>query len=101
MHHDLPHRGVGTAAAVHGDGGNDQFFVRGQGIGQVKIMQIYNRWGEIVFEQANFPSNSAQHGWNGRYMGRMPQEGVYVYQLQVYCGNGKVMHFRGNVAVIQ
>ena len=85
----------------NGDGRNDEFFVRGQGIGQVKIMQIYNRWGEIVFEQTNFPSNSALHGWNGRYNGRMPQEGVYVYQLQVYCGNGQVMHFRGNVALIQ
>lgn len=85
----------------NGDGRNDQFFVRGQGIGQIKIMQIYNRWGEIVFEQTNVPSNSAPHGWNGRYKGRVPQEGVYVYQLQVYCGNGQVMHFRGNVALIQ
>ena len=85
----------------NGDGRNDQFYIRGQGIGQVKMMQIYNRWGEIVFEQTNFPANSAMHGWNGTFKGRLPQEGVYVYQLQLYCGNGQVMHFSGNVALIQ
>jgi gliding motility-associated-like protein len=85
----------------NGDGSNDVFYVRGKGLDRVKSLRIYNRWGQIVFEQQNFPVNNPQYGWNGTYKGNKPVPDVYVYQVEVFCDNSQIIHFEGNVALIQ
>ena len=82
------------------DGSNDVFYPRGKGIDRVQVLRIFNRWGEVVFEKTNFPVNDAGYGWNGSYKGKDPQPGVYVYQVEVYCTNGDLIKFAGNVALI-
>ncbi len=83
------------------DGRNDQFYPRGTGIGTVKVLRIFNRWGEVVFERNNFSANQATAGWDGMYKGKRADEGVYVYQLEVYCQNGDLIRLDGNVALIK
>jgi gliding motility-associated-like protein len=39
--------------------------------------QVYNRWGEIIFE-----SNNHEIGWDGTYHGMLVQEGVYTWQIE-------------------
>ena len=85
----------------NGDGVNDVFYVRGQGLDRVKSLRIFNRWGEVVFEKRDFDVNNAQHGWDGKFKGNKPKPDVYVYQAEVYCANGSLMNFPGNVALIQ
>ncbi len=85
----------------NGDGVNDIFYVRGQGIDRVKSLRIFNRWGEVVFEQRDFPVNNPQNGWNGRYKGNKVSPDVYIYQVEVFCSNGEPIQFAGNVALIQ
>ncbi|MCZ2460255.1 MAG: PKD domain-containing protein [Chitinophagales bacterium] len=84
----------------NGDGKNDIFFPRGKGIDRVKSLRVFNRWGEMVFEQNNFPINDDIYGWNGTYKGQKVQAGVYVYQVEVFCDNGEVIKLNGNVALI-
>lgn len=85
----------------NGDGSNDVLMVRGRGLERVKLLRIFNRWGQVVFEQANFPVNNLAYGWNGKFEGKPALPDVYVYQLEVYCENGEVLRFDGNVALIQ
>lgn len=92
---------VPNTFSPNGDGNNDVFYVRGKGLDRVKNLRIYNRWGEIVFEQQNFPVNDPMYGWNGTYKGSKPVPGVYVYQVEVFCDNSQIIHFEGNVALIQ
>jgi gliding motility-associated-like protein len=40
-------------------------------------MQLYNRWGQLIFESEN--PNS---GWNGTYQNQKTPEGVYVYRIK-------------------
>jgi gliding motility-associated-like protein len=82
------------------DGSNDIFYPRGKGIDRIQVLRIFNRWGEVVFEKSNFPVNDASYGWDGRYKGKDPQPGVYIYQVEVYCTNGDLIKFTGNVALI-
>ncbi|OQY96085.1 MAG: hypothetical protein B6D37_02965 [Sphingobacteriales bacterium UTBCD1] len=84
----------------NGDGSNDVFYPRGKGLDRVKSLRIFDRWGEIVFEQNNFPVNDAMYGWDGTYKGKKAQPGVYVYQVEVYCDNGEIIKLNGNVALI-
>lgn len=84
----------------NGDGSNDIFYPRGQGLFRIKTLRILNRWGEVVFERREFPANDPAMGWDGTFKGRKPMEGVYVYQLEIYCDNGQLVQLAGNVALV-
>jgi gliding motility-associated-like protein len=92
---------VPNTFSPNGDGRNDVFYVRGKGLDRVKSLRIFNRWGEVVFEQQNFPVNNPMYGWDGKYKGNKPAPGVYVYQIEIFCENSQIVQFEGNVALIQ
>jgi gliding motility-associated-like protein len=84
----------------NGDGSNDKFYPRGVGLDRVKVLRIFNRWGEVVFEKRDFPINDAAAGWDGTYKGKKPQADVYVYQAEIFCQNGEIIKLNGNIALI-
>jgi gliding motility-associated-like protein len=92
---------VPNTFSPNGDGNNDVLYVRGQGLDRVKSFRVFNRWGELVFEKRDFPTNNAAYGWNGLYKGQPIQSDVYIYQAEVYCENGELMRFEGNLALIR
>ncbi len=85
----------------NGDGSNDIFYPRGNGIYNIQSLRIFNRWGEVVFENRNFAPNDANAGWNGTYKGIKAVPGVYIFQAEVICASGEVFKINGNVALIQ
>jgi len=85
----------------NGDGSNDKFYIRGRGLDRVKSIRIFNRWGEVVFEQTNFPVNDPLYGWDGKYKGHEALPDVYVYQVEVFCDNSQIIHLDGNIALIK
>ena len=92
---------VPNTFSPNGDGSNDIFYVRGKGLDRVKSLRIFNRWGEVVFEQQIFPENNPMYGWNEKYKGNKPVADVYVYQVEIFCENSQIVHFEGNIALIQ
>lgn len=85
----------------NGDGANEILYVRGVGLDRVKSLRVFNRWGEVVFEQRDFPTNNPGYGWNGTYKGRKASPDVYIYQVEVFCENSEIIRWEGNVALIQ
>ena len=58
----------------NGDGLNDLFLLNGNGVELLK-MQIFNRWGILVFE-----TSKIDEGWNGKVNGgKEANEGTYFY----------------------
>lgn len=92
---------IPNAFTPDGDGVNDVLMVRGTGIAMVKTFRIFNRWGEVVFERANFPANNLSHGWNGLVKGVPGGPDVYVYTAEVLCENGSSFTYKGNVSIIK
>jgi gliding motility-associated-like protein len=84
----------------NGDGSNEIFYPRGQGLFKIKSLRIFNRWGELVFENREFQANDPSAGWNGMYKGKKGSPDVYVYQIEIYCTNDQVFKLAGNVALI-
>ena len=84
----------------NGDGSNEIFYPRGKGLERVRLLRIFNRWGEIVFEKKDFPVNDAASGWNGTFKGKKVQADVYIYQAEVFCDNGDIIRLNGNIALI-
>lgn len=92
---------VPNTFSPNGDGQNDVFMPRGKNIDRVNRMQIFNRWGELVFEKRNFMANDASAGWNGTYKGKPASADVYVYVVEFVCDNASVVPFRGNVTLLR
>jgi gliding motility-associated-like protein len=64
------------------DNVNDIFFIQaGQGIKDVVLFQIFDRWGDILFEQRDFQPNDPNLGWDGRHKERDVNPGVYIYGI--------------------
>ena len=83
------------------DGINDIFYPRGTGLFKIKTLQIFSRWGELVFEKNSFNSNDAGFGWNGTYKGLKLTPEVFVYSIEIICENNSILIYRGNVALIK
>lgn len=59
----------------NGDGLNETFGAKGEGIGWYD-MQIYDRWGNLIFHSSN-PNQQ----WDGTYNRKKAPEGAYVYKI--------------------
>lgn len=83
------------------DGENDGFTVYAdmKGVKQVKLFQIYSRWGEQVFVRENFQPNDPTLGWNGRFRGQDMNPAVFVYYAIVEFIDGQEVLYKGDVTV--
>jgi gliding motility-associated-like protein len=94
---------VPTGFSPNGDLSNDLLIVYGKSrqIKQVNVFRVYDRWGELVYEDVNFPVNDEQRGWNGQFRGKDAQTGVYVWYVEVEYLDGFVEGARGNTTLIR
>lgn len=60
-------------------------------------MQIFNRWGELIFE-----SSDINNCWDGTYEGHIVQEDVYVVKIRykTVCNGGQLFNRISHVAVL-
>ncbi|MCC6818052.1 MAG: gliding motility-associated C-terminal domain-containing protein [Bacteroidia bacterium] len=61
---------------------NNIFLPRGRNI-TVTLFQIYNRWGELIFE-----TDMDGVGWDGTFKGEYVQEGLYMWKLNYTTPSG-------------
>lgn len=61
----------------NGDGLNDQFIVTGKFISSYE-MQIFNRWGEVLFQTTDL-----EMGWDGTSNNKKMQVGNYAYWMRI------------------
>ena len=84
-----------NAITANGDGLNETF--RGYGVGiQLYHMEIYNRWGERIFE-----TDRMWGEWDGTYQGQPVPVGVYIYRFVLRAYAGKEVEVRGHVTVVR
>lgn len=58
-------------------------------------MQIFDRWGSLLFE-----TNAIETGWDGTYKNIAVPEGVYLYVMNIIAEN-KVQNFRGTFHLLR
>jgi gliding motility-associated-like protein len=85
----------------NGDGSNDRFYIKGKGIGIIKSLVIYSRWGQPVFERHNFNIDDVSAAWDGRFQGMPLPAGSYVYMAEMQCPNGQPIMKKGTVTLIR
>lgn len=67
----------------NGDNTNDFFFIASDDVEQVLSMQIFDRWGELIWEKKNFDPRVPSEGWNGKFNDSPVVPGVYVFTVEV------------------
>lgn len=86
---------IPTVFSPNEDGLNDNLCVLG-GCIQTMNLQIFNRWGEKVFE-----SNEETDCWDGTFNGQKVNTGSFVYKLNGTRTDGSEFNSAGNLNVIR
>jgi gliding motility-associated-like protein len=84
-----------NAFTPNGDGRNDVFRIMTVGHHPLKVFEITDRYGEIVFR-----SNVETEGWDGKLHGVPQNAGTYFYYLNYTC-NGKTIEKKGDVILVR
>lgn len=85
---------VPTAFSPNGDGVNDVFRLLNRNI-QLKQLNVYNRWGELVFI-----TDDITDGWDGTYKGIEQPLGTYVWTAE-YTAQDKQHSTKGNITLVR
>jgi gliding motility-associated-like protein len=86
---------VPNAFTPNGDGLNDFFGAKGEGITDFEML-IFNRWGELIFE-----SHDIKKTWDGTYKGESCQEGVFAYTITAQGEKTKEIRKGGTVTLVK
>ena len=60
------------------------------------LFQVYNRWGGTVFS-----TNNIADGWDGYFQGRIVEQGVYAYLVQITDDKGNTTERKGTVMLLR
>ncbi|HEV7782501.1 MAG TPA: PKD domain-containing protein [Chitinophagaceae bacterium] len=85
-----------TAFTPNGDGLNDLLQPYLVGMKGLKSFTVFNRWGNQVFRSVTYGE-----GWNGKFRGQDQTPGVYVWILEFYNGNNKLVTEKGTVTIVR
>lgn len=82
------------AFTPNGDNLNDSFRVFGQYVTSFE-MQIFNRWGELVFTSARL-----EDGWDGTFKGKTQPESTYTFVATIVDSAGRNVKRSGSIVLL-
>jgi gliding motility-associated-like protein len=85
-----------SSFSPNGDGFNDVFKISGYNKVNYFELEIYNRWGELVFK-----TNDPVLGWDGKSKGELVQQGDYIYMIKIEDINKRKIYKKGLVTVLR
>ncbi len=84
------------------DGINDVFEIFTEDeAAQVRSMQIYDRWGSMVFEAEGFRPNETVIGWDGMFKAQLSPVGVYSYSIEIEFSDASAERYTGDLTLIR
>ncbi len=84
------------------DGYNDVFliFAAPNTVDVIRTLQIYDRWGNLVFRNDNIQPNDEKLGWNGYFRGKPMNPAVFVWWADVALTDGRQLIMKGDVTIV-
>ncbi|MBK6994596.1 MAG: gliding motility-associated C-terminal domain-containing protein [Lewinellaceae bacterium] len=94
---------VPTGFTPNGDFENDLLVVHGksQQVRKVLVFKIFDRWGELIYEDHNFSVNDTTRGWDGSFRGQPCDPAVFVWLLEAEYKDGHIDLLKGNVTLLR
>ncbi|MCB0598801.1 MAG: gliding motility-associated C-terminal domain-containing protein [Lewinellaceae bacterium] len=92
---------IPNAFSPNEDGRNDVFFVNtGPEFQRILTLRILDRWGNMVYNQEDFPPNDPSFGWDGQFRGELAPAGVYAFVAELELVTGQVIVENGALTVV-
>ncbi len=94
---------VPNAFSPNIDGVNDNWTIYGpEGIvTRINSVQVFDRWGNRVWEASNLPLNDPTVGWDGRFRGEALNPAVFAFYAEVEYVDGVVLPVTGDINLIR
>jgi gliding motility-associated-like protein len=84
------------------DGTNDVFMLyAGRSLVKIKRLQIFNRWGAMLYENNDYDPLDLTDGWDGTYKGVSLEPDVFVWRAEVEYSDGRTRILEGDVAIVR
>lgn len=85
------------------NGINDFFVIySGQGVLNLRDLQIYDRWGNIVYEvKGDFLANDYRIAWNGNYGADKAPIGDYIYRFTAIFADNAAIAYQGSIKLVR
>jgi len=81
---------------------NDNFTIYSNTEGVIiNSLQVFDRWGNLVFNINSIPTNEPELGWNGMFGSRAAVPGVYVFYSELILPGGKIEVKKGDITIIK
>jgi gliding motility-associated-like protein len=91
---------IPTAFSPNADMQNDCFSIEtGKGVKSIAQFSVFDRWGNLVFQQKNTPPNTL--GWDGLFKGASANEGVYTYFATIAFEDDSQEKYSGEVLLLR
>ncbi|RIV17361.1 gliding motility-associated C-terminal domain-containing protein [Fibrisoma montanum] len=93
---------VPNSFSPNGDGINDQFTILSSPcVKQVRLLIVYNRWGQVIFYGTNESNQNSSVSWDGTFRGEAADVGVYPYQILFESPVGGVRKHSGALLLLR
>jgi gliding motility-associated-like protein len=87
----------------NGDGTNDYvaIYASTEEVERVISFQVHTRWGELLWEDYDFPPNDSRRGWDGMLNGKLAGVAAYVWIAEVRLTTGFLQREAGTVVLMR
>lgn len=93
---------IPTVFSPNGDNINDEFYIQANAFAEeVEYLIVIDRWGNVVYENRNFPVNDPAYGWDGTLNGRGMFPAVYTYLMRIRFTDNEILPFSGTVTLVR
>ncbi len=80
---------------------DNTFTIYSDDITNINFLNIYDRWGNLVFNRNNFEASIPEYGWDGTLNQVPVLQGVYVYYAEIELRDGSTEKLFGDVTLIR
>lgn len=92
---------VPSGFSPNGDGVNDRLLVHGRPGTRIFLFQVFDRWGELVFDTRNFEVNDPDAGWDGMFKGQLMNSGAFIWYVEAILPDGAEATFKGTTTLVR
>ena len=93
---------IPTVFSPNNDNDNDFFTLYGgKSAKTIKVLRIYSRWGELMFEALDILLSVEELGWNGLLNNQALAPAVFAFYAEVEFIDAEVIIYEGDIALIR
>ena len=85
------------------DGTNDYVAIYANPLQVERVLsfQVLSRWGELLWEDYDFPPNDGRRGWDGLLNGQVASVSAYLWTAEVLLTTGERQRESGTVVLMR